>query len=73
MVMVAVAVPVSPTSLPAMSFTTISSSYCVVGRVCGHIRTWLGTVSRASGQREYSRDKSVSGLIEEQVIAPRLL
>lgn len=33
MVMVAVAVPVSPTSLPFMSWATISSSYCVVGSV----------------------------------------
>lgn len=33
MVMVAVAVPVRPTSLPAMSLATISNSYVVVGRV----------------------------------------
>lgn len=33
MVMVAVDVPVSPTSLPFMSWATISSSYCVVGSV----------------------------------------
>lgn len=33
MVMVAVAVPVRPTSLPAMSLATISSSYVVVGSV----------------------------------------
>lgn len=33
MVMVAVAVPVRPTSLPAMSLATISSSYLVVGSV----------------------------------------
>lgn len=32
-VMVAVAVPVRPTSLPAMSLATISSSYVVVGSV----------------------------------------
>lgn len=33
MVMVAVAVPVKPTSLPAMSLATISNSYVVVGSV----------------------------------------
>lgn len=33
MVMVAVAVPVRPTSLPAMSLATISNSYVVVGSV----------------------------------------
>lgn len=33
MVMVAVAVPVRPTSLPAMSLATISNSYVVVGNV----------------------------------------
>lgn len=40
-VMVAVVVPDNPTLLPAMSFATISSSYCVVGRVWEGEGYWL--------------------------------
>lgn len=63
MVMVAVAVPVRPTSLPAMSLATISNSYVVVGSV------WKITVTQSyRNTNVYIKRKHIHpGKIKERV------